>query len=357
MASDRTSSVLTAMSEIECRRHALLERSALHSTSHSSAVNMSVTSTEPSQNQIWREKVVEWYFAVLRAFNEHEQDNSSTVPNPYGRASAHLAAALMDGYLLSLPSDSQRHYQRDHRAYQLLATTSLLLGMRLSLLDQKIGQHLRREKEQRQEVRCEMKRTKRQEGSLGDMDSEQMKDREDSPSSGSGSSTAESASETCISAATLLRISVAPKCINKKDVIQLASRMMSSKVFPRTKCVTAVDLIEAFCRSSTTEIGPVVDRTVEVEALRLVDASLLDVEIVGVRPSIIACSVLILAFRTSSSLRMDDKYLRQRVCRSIMGRVENPLDRKAVMKVEAQLRNARYVQVNRLSPSHVIPHD
>lgn len=359
MASTRTSSVLAAMREVECRRHALLERTALHSTSHSSAVPTSTTSTEPSQNQIWREKVLEWYFAVLRALNEHhsadEASSSSTVPNPYGRASAHLAAALMDGYLLSLPSDSRRRYQRDRRAYQLLATTSLLLGMRLSLHDQNRERKLRREQEQRQEVRCEMKRTKRHEGSLSDMESEPMD---------SGSSVAESASEPSLSAAALLRISAAPKCITEEDVVQMARRMINSKVFPRTKCVTAVDLIEAFCRSSTTEIAPAVDRTVVVEALRLVDASVRDVGIVGVRPSIIACSVLILALRTSSSVRMDEKDLRQYVCRAIMGKVENPLVQKAVMNVEARLRSARHVQptsirdgVNRQSPSHVIPHD
>ena len=89
-------------------------------------------------NAIWRKKVIYWYFSVVGALRrQHSAAATNQASNyPFSRASVYVSVSLLDSYLLmSLPHERAIRYKHDRQAYQLLATTCLLLGMRLAHRD------------------------------------------------------------------------------------------------------------------------------------------------------------------------------------------------------------------------------
>eukprot|EP01083_Nonionella_stella_P115562 342776_1 len=85
-------------------------------------------------NAIWRKKVIYWFFSVVGALRrQHSAAATNQASNyPFSRASIYISVSLLDSYLMSLPHERAIRYKHDRQAYQLLATTCLLLGMRLA---------------------------------------------------------------------------------------------------------------------------------------------------------------------------------------------------------------------------------
>jgi hypothetical protein len=183
-------------------------------------------------------------------------------------------------------------------------------------------------------------------------------------------------SVTLPNAATLLRISAAPNSISEKNVMVMVREMTGSRVFPRSKLVTALDFIRLFC-SSTTRVSDV-DADVETsglfvslghmdaeEAYRVADASLRDVTFSGCRPSILACAAITLALLRSNDVNHNMSSLRRSVYCSVFRNAHDTVIYQAIRKVELRLlrttqsavtsasRNVSHVLST--STTHVIP--
>lgn len=272
-------------------------------------------------NAVWRQKVMHWYFTLVAALRRQHSaaavestniDTSSDITsstNPFNRASVHVSASLLDNYLMSLPSERAMRYKHDRPAYQLLATTCLLLGMRLAQHDQI--------KESRQQESADAANDDEQQGGLKRAKTHRMNMNAATVAPG-----ATAPAVAIPNAATILRISSAPKSITEKHILSMVREMTGSRSFPRSKVVTALDFINALGSSSTrvndssVSLGPA-----EVEeASRLADVLLRDVSFLSCRPSVVACAVITLALARSDSVaNLDMSSLRQMVHHSIFG--------------------------------------
>jgi len=345
---------------------ALLERESHQRDRARGIIAAAGTSQQPSlppcQNPVWRERVVNWYFSVISAMNRQHQASASgnrvQIANPFNRISVHVTTALLDNHLLSLPPERSFRYRSDRSAYQLVATTSLLIGMRLTrqdLLDKSIvpkntcSSGLRR-------VQTHRDHMNEQAGSQG------------------ASATNDGSDTTFLiplpSASTLLSISSAPKSISEKNVLNMVLEMTGSRIFPREKLVTVLDFISVFCSTKThvsvtdkdASLGPRDAR----EAYRLADVSLRDASLSGCSPSILGCAVIVLALVTSDSVQYNMSSIRSIVFNSIFGDEVCPILLKAVRKIETNLlsfsavaswprNNHVFHEISHSSAAHVIP--
>eukprot|EP00581_Thalassiosira_minuscula_P004932 CAMPEP_0183742472 /NCGR_PEP_ID=MMETSP0737-20130205/64715_1 /TAXON_ID=385413 /ORGANISM="Thalassiosira miniscula, Strain CCMP1093" /LENGTH=354 /DNA_ID=CAMNT_0025978059 /DNA_START=126 /DNA_END=1190 /DNA_ORIENTATION=- len=316
-------------------------------------------------NAVWRRKVVHWYFTLVAAL---QRQHSSTVQspggdpsvNPFSRYSVHVTASLLDNYLMSLPSERAIRFNHDRPAYQLLATTCLLLGMRLAQHDQ-IKEARQREASTKQQERGlnespgGLKRAKTHRTNMNE-------------ASASTSSLADSNSRVAIpNAATILRISAAPKSISEQHILSMVREMTSSRSFPRSKVVTALDFIHVLSGTdthvsdsgdgSTISLGP----DDAEEACRLADVLLRDASVLGRRPSLVACAVITIALSRSNRVNLNMASLRDKVYHSVYGNADDTDLQFSIRKIESKL--FRSIQVGLPSPgdrqvvrtTHLIP--
>lgn len=298
-------------------------------------------------NAVWRQKVIHWYFTIIAAL-ERQHTASSAVDSPFNRASVHVTASLLDNYLMSLPSERALRYKHDRPAYQLLATTCLLLGMRLAQHDQ-----IKESRKRAASSAGSSNATEEHQGSgLKRAKTHRMNMNEASATTGGVNMTpktpsppppAATSSTAIPNAATLLRISAAPKSISEQHVLSMVREMTGSRAFPRSRVVTALDFIEALAVSSGTqarneedeEVMTTLGPEVAEDACRLVDASLRSARFLGCRPSVVACAAITLALARSSSVDIDLTSLRQQVCLAIFGAESDPEIQFAVRKAES----------------------
>jgi len=231
---------------------ALLDREARQSIAASDDGTIAFPS--PSRvNAVWRQKVIHWYFTVVAALRRQhaavvagESAGESSSANPFDRAMVHVSASLLDNYLASLPSVRALRYRRDCAAYQLLATTCLLLGMRLA-------QHDLIEEEEKADGGGGG-----EEGQMGPSGLKRAKthrtNMNEAPESAAAPAVVAIPARPRVAlptASTILRISAAPKSISERHVLAMARELTGSRAFPSSRVVTALDYVRALSSSST----------------------------------------------------------------------------------------------------------
>jgi hypothetical protein len=297
----------------------LLERERRQSPA-SAALGADLPSPQQSRlNTVWRQKVIGWYFTLIAALRRQHSEAEAGVndgDNPFDRTSVHVTTALLDGYLESLPQERALRYKRDRPAYQLLATTSLLIGMRLAQHD-RIKESRRREREAneaQQDAQQAFRGLKRAKTHMMNMN-------EATAGASAVATPARPAAgaPNIPNAAEILRISAAPKSMTEADVLSMVREMTGSRSFPRSRVLTAIDFLRALSQAGS--LGP----TELEEACRLADASLRGMSLVGSRPSVVACAAATLALARSRSRSpgFDMVSLRQQVYESIYGSQED----------------------------------
>lgn len=304
-------------------------------------------------NAVWRQKVVGWYFTVvaaLRVRHSHStavDSSSGSIVSPSNRASVHVAVSLLDNYLMSLPSERALRYQHDRAAYQLLATTCLLLGLRLAQLDRSEATNAneRAATDPRPLKRAKTHRTNMHEAPAV------------------AAARMAPADVAIPNASALLRLVDAPASISERRVASLAREMTGSPSFPRGKVVTALHFVAALRGArtrvaedgSSLSLGPA---DAEV-AVRLADASLGESTFLGLRPSVLACAVVTLALGRSISINLQLPSIRQKVYKSIFGTEYDSHLQFLARKTESNLLGFIHVDAlasrNRLSTTHLIP--
>ncbi|KAL3809219.1 hypothetical protein ACHAXA_005426 [Cyclostephanos tholiformis] len=317
-----------------------------------------LTDTSPPSriNAVWRQKVIHWYFTVVAALRRQHAASSAASPgssssdvNPFDRTMVHVSASLLDGYLASLSGERAMRYKR-RAAYQLLATTCLLLGMRLA----------RHESIKEDLVSTDggggLKRAKTHRTNMNDAINE--------------ASTAAATRVAIPTAATILRISAAPMSITERHVLAMVNELTGSRSFPRSGgVVTALDYVRALSSSfpSSGYTDEEEDLPVSLgpdgaeEARRLADLALVDSTYPPLRPAVLACAVISLVLSKSSS---SSDVVRRCVHRSVLGRLaDDPELVRAACKAESHLRVLRSEPPSRdarraiIAPptSHLIP--
>lgn len=325
---------------------ALLERESRQMSITRDDVKASGT---PSRlNAVWRQKVIHWYFTLITALRRQHstaaESTSGGINNPFCRISVHVTASLLDNYLMSLPSERALRYKHDRPAYQLLATTCLLLGMRLAQHDQIKEASLREAADHHQggeELQGGLKRAKTHRTKMNEV------------------STTATPGVAIPNAATILRISAAPKSISEQHILSMVREMTGSRSFPRSKVVTPLDFIHVTCARSThvsedgssISLGP---DDVE-EACRIADASLRDASFSGQRPSVVACAVLTLALARSNSVSLGVASLRREVYHSIFGTKDDPVLQASIRETESNLLRSIHIGVPSSRNRHVVP--
>ena len=292
---------------------------------------------EACVHPVWREKVIRWYFSIVSAL-DRQQDSPD---GPFNRSSVHVTTALLDSYLLALPSEVSLRYKHDRAAYQLLATTCLLIGMRLALHDQQQAPQVpsgSKNSSGNDHPICQLKRAKTHRDHMDQADHQDVEvgAENDPPSqphhSGPGTTVV------IPTAATILQMSAAPKTISESKVLAMVREVTGSRAFPRSHVITALDYIRSLS-SSTKEENSDVTLTPEVaeEAYRLADIALTDATLIGCGPSVVASAAITLALSRSDSNGSHDNLvsLRQDVCAAIVG--EDHAFQVAVRQVEAKL--------------------
>jgi hypothetical protein len=318
-------------------------------------------------NAVWRQKVIHWYFTLVAALGRQHNSSvaadgegsassnaSDNAMNPFNRESVHVSASLLDTYLMSLPSERALRYKHDRPAYQLLATTCLLLGMRLAQHDQIKAA---RQQEVNQQVGGGgLKRAKTHMSNMN----------EALAAATPSSATAATAGLVIPNATTILRISAAPKAISEQHILSMVREMTGSRSFPRSKVVTALDFIQALSATRTVvsvdgspiRLGP----EEAEEASRFVDLLLRDVTFLSCRPSVVACAVITFALARSEEVdNLSLTSIRKQVYHSIFGPEEDPAVSAAVLEAESFIRvgvpssrnNARARRV--VPTTHLIP--
>jgi hypothetical protein len=309
-------------------------------------------------NAVWRQKVIRWYFTVVAALRRQHAaavasavssagEGSSSAANPFDRAMVHVSASLLDNYLASLPGERASRYRRDCAAYQLLATTCLLLGMRLAQHD-----HLIRDEEEEKEGgggqqrgRSGLKRAKTQRTNMNEVPETAAAVAPPPP--------ARPRAAAMPTASAILRMSAAPKSISERHVIAMARELTGSRAFPRSGVVTALDYVRALSSPATRVVvapptppssspaaadddGDGGDPPVSLgpedaeEARRLADLALVgDGSFPRRRPCALACAVVSLALLSGRSSAppsasrappLDEALVRRCVHRSVLGR-------------------------------------
>jgi len=364
---------------------ALLDREARQSNAASGGSgDGSIAFPPPSRvNAVWRQKVIHWYFTVVAALRRQHAavvagesaGESSSSANPFDRAMVHVSASLLDNYLASLPGERALRYRRDCAAYQLLATTCLLLGMRLV-------QHDLIKEEEEEEEEEEKKADGGVRGGGGQMGQSGLKrakthrtNMNEAPETAAAPAVVATPARPRVAipnASTILRISAAPKSISERHVLAMARELTGSRAFPRSRVVTALDYVRALSSSATCVVDDEEDLPISLgpddaeEARRLADLALGDASFPPRRPCALACAVVSLALmsRSSSSTSAADAVVRKFVHRSVLGRgADDPGLVQAARAAESDLRVLRSAPSSRdagrataASPAaHLIP--
>jgi len=339
----------------------LLDREICQASNFNTPGDVSLSGTTTRLNAIWRQKVVHWYFTLIAALRRQHssavQSSSGGIGNPFSRASVHVTVSLLDNYLMSLPSERALRYKRDRSAYQLLATTCLLLGMRLAQQD-RIKENETRKREAAgqhqagEEVQGGLKRAKTHRTNMNEV-------------SVSTVASTTPAGVAIPNAAAILRISAAPKSMSEHHILSMVREMTGSQSFPRSKVVTALHFVDALCGVSTrasedrscVSLGP----DDAEDACRFADVTLSDTRFSGLRPSVVACAVITLALARSSSVNLSLASLRHTVYHSIFGAEDDSVVQASIRKAESNLlgsiqvgappsRNRRVVPTTHLIP-------
>jgi hypothetical protein len=166
-------------------------------------------------------------------------------------------------------------------------------------------------------------------------------------------------------ASSLLRISAAPKSITEEHVLSVIRDITSSRVFPRSQSVTALDYIKEVSPASTSGspssphgsllLTPSQERT----AILLADTGLF---CVGCRPSIVAAAAITIAMLQTNGAN-DMSSVRARVLRSIFGNqdadaVEAVRDMEIqLLRATTPLRNNQRAMAPTPPSAHVIPEE
>ena len=292
----------------------------------------------------WREKVIHWFFSVVAALERTQQ---AGLKHPFNRAAVHVTTALLDNHLSSLPMDRSARFRRDRIAYQVLSTSCLLLGIRLVHHQQRNESAAQGDKE---ETQTEMRRTIKHHKHMDQQANHAIN---------------QYILETP-SVSAILRISAAPKCISEEQVLDTVREISSSRVFPRSQAVTALDFIQVFAAPSSPSDavsisqGVLLEPSQERHANILADAGLF---FVGFRPSIVACAAITIAKRRPFTNEHDMSSIRHLVFCSIFGEDHDDNARQAARDFECRLlratilppRNNRHVAT--CPSAHVIPHE
>ena len=334
----------------------LLERE-IHQASNSS-IAKDANKSGPTRrfNAVWRQKVVRWYFTVVASLRRQHStavESSDSIVNPFSRASVHFTVSLLDNYLMSLPSERALRYQRDRPAYQLLATTCLLLGMRLA----RLHEIKETEASKREATGCCQAGEERQ-GGL-----KRAKTHKTNMNEVSMATTATPADVPMPTASAILRLSAAPRSISERHILSMVREMTGSRSFPRSRVVTALHFVDALRGTSThvtrdsssVSLGPA-----DAElACQITDASLRDTTFSVLRPSVLACAAVTLALARSIHVNLSLTLLRQKVYHSIFGTGCDPLLQASIRKVESNLLGSIgdgvHPSRNRLPTTHLIP--
>lgn len=313
----------------------LLEKEALLFPSHCAPA---------SKSDPWRGKVIRWFFSVVSALGRNQQDG---VQHPFDRATVHVTTALMDSYLASLPCERSAKFRRDRVAYQVLATSCLLLGMRLV-------HHHRKCDTTRQQVgvKEEPSKMKRTSKLHENMDQQAR-------ANGSDANVLEIPDVNSI-----LRISAASISISEASILTMVREITSSRIFPRSHSVTALDFIQSFASRNSENLPSSSNGTVlhlepsqQRNASMLADAGLF---CSGCKPSTVACAAITVAMLRSVP-EEDMASVRQMVFRSVFGE-HDELSWQAVQEVERRLlrlssRNGHRVPPRTPLSAHVIPQE
>lgn len=333
---------------------ALLEREARQASSTGDD-GAKVTGAPPRLNAIWRRKVAHWYFTLIAALRrQHAAGAGEDVPNPFDRASVHVTAFLMDNYLLSLPTEVALRYRHDRPAYQLLATTCLLLGMRLAQHD-RTREASRDDTAAADEEARPLKRAKTHRANMDRAPAGAGAAIVTPPAAGGGIAIP--------NAAAILRISAAPKSLSERHVVSMVREVTGARSFPRARVVTPLDFIRVLSSADTVvgaaeEGGPSLvslgPADVE-EASRLADAAVMDAAFTGCRPSVVACAGITLALARSDGVDLDVGSLRQDVHFSIFGTRDDPALQASIRRAESNLLASVQVRVPLSRNRQVVP--
>jgi hypothetical protein len=294
----------------------------------------------------WREKVIHWFFSVVSALARNQP---AGIEHPFDRATVHVSTALMDSYLASLPCERSARYKMNRVAYQVLATSCLLLGMRL------VAHHQRVEAVRRRHMKevppAEMKRSRK----LQDLHAQEAVD---------STAATESAVLEIPNVSSILRISAASKSISEAKILAMVKEITSTRVFPRSHSVTALDFIRVFSRN-TSNVSSSSSDTLLLEPSQQSNASLLaDAGLFCsiCKPSIVACAAITVAMMRSVP-EQDVTAVRQRVFHSVYGEHDmsamqsvRDVESRLVRASTANPRNGHQVVPRPLS-GHVIPQE
>jgi len=339
---------MNTMADQRSMMDALLEQENRQSSS-SRGNSLLASGSTSRPNSVWRQKVIHWYSTVVvalrRQYSAEVPETTRSGEHPFNRTTVHVSASLLDKYLMSLPSEKALRYKLDRPAYQLLATTCLLLGLRLTQHDQhKISRQLK------------TKEVETQQGGLKRAKTLKMNMNQ--------AATPTDTTEVAIpNAATLLRISAAPKSITEQHVLTMVREMTSSRSFPHSKVITALDFITALSATRThvprenmrVTLGPAEAE----EASRLSDFLLRGSTVSSDRPSVVACAVITSALARSNCVDLDMSSLRQRVSHSIFGPSDEPDLYVAIRMAESSIHvgvpSSRNIPRRVAPTTHLIP--
>lgn len=329
---------------------ALLEREALRPSTAASAAD----GTPRHLNAVWRQKVITWYFTLVAALGRQHAESNGDV-NPFDRSAVHVTASMLDNYLTSLPSERAMRYKHDRPAYQLLATTCLLLGLRLARHDKAKEESRQEEQAAAEKPSCGLKRAKAHMMNMSEVPTTE-------PQVDGGVAIP--------NASTILRISAAPKSLTERHVASMVKEVTSSRSFPRSKVVTALDFIAALSGASTEfgQDGITLGPFEAEEASRLADAALRETSFIGSSPSVVASAAISLALARSERVNMTLASIRQQVLRSVYGPEINSALHASSLKAESNLlvsiqarvpspRNGVRRMVPTVPTTHLIPDD
>lgn len=293
-------------------------------------------------NAVWRQKVIQWYFTLVEALRRQQ----GAAPEPpsssdgggsslFDRSAVYASANLLDTYLMSLPPERAIRYKHDRPAYQLLATTCLLLGMRLAQHDREKQSRPRAVDEGQQ---CGLKRAKAR---MMNMNEASASEDGDASAKTTGPADSPRPGAAIPNATTILRISAAPKSITEQHVLSMVREMTGSRSFPRSRVVTVLDFIRALGSQGGSEDSPGLSLSPDEveEASRLADALLRDASFLSARPSVMACAAVTLALARSRGRGRDDVApVRAMVYQSIFGRTnDDPALQVAVCRAESAI--------------------
>jgi hypothetical protein len=299
-----------------------------------------------SNNDPWREKVIHWFFSVVSALG---QNQPAGVQHPFDRTTVHVTTAMMDNYLASLSCERSARLRRDRVAYQVLATSCLLLGMRL--VHHQRNTITRQQGDVNNEPSGEMKRTTKHRQNM------------DQHAQAARAHDADVLEIPNISS--ILRISAASKSITEARVLAMVREITSCRVFPRSHSVTALDFIQVFATSNIASLTSssngslLLEPSQERNANRLADAGLLYSRC---RPSIVACACMTIAMLRSVPAG-DIASVRRLVFHSVFG--EDTSNMQSVRDMEIRLLRATAAPVRNVQQmpnasshgSHVIPEE